>query len=196
MSTPPVVHELWLARHGETEWSASGRHTSFTDVALTDRGRLQARALAPLLRTHEFARVLVSPMRRARETAELAGFPSAVVDPDLREWDYGTLEGVTTDTIRARGAAWARWTVWDGAIPEGETIDDVARRVGAVLARADAVDGDVLYFGHGHSLRVLAAIALGFEARAGARLALAPATVSVLGPEHGLRALQQWNVRP
>ncbi len=119
---------MWLVRHAETEWSASGRHTSRTEVALSDAGREAARALARVLAPRGFARVLVSPRARAQETAELAGFADPEVDANLAEWDYGELEGLTTSEIRARGGDWSSWTIWTGAVPGGETIAQVAAR--------------------------------------------------------------------
>jgi probable phosphoglycerate mutase len=188
------LNELWLVRHADTEWTASGRHTSRTEISLTDAGRAAARALEPVLATHSFALVLVSPRERARETAALAGFAYAEVDDDLAEWDYGELEGLTTPQIRARGPQWSDWTIFNGAVPGGETIDAVAVRAARVVDRAGDTRGDVLCFGHGHMLRVLAAVALCLEPRDGARLALDPATVSVIGHEHEVRALRRWNV--
>jgi broad specificity phosphatase PhoE len=189
------LNELWLVRHAETEWSASGRHTSRTEVALTDEGRERACALAPVLGGRRFALVLVSPRGRARETAGLAGFPDAIVDDDLAEWDYGELEGLTTPEIRARGGEWEDWTIFTGAIPGGETIDDVTRRAARLLGRVDRAPGDVLCFGHGHMSRVLAAVALGLDPHDGARLALDPATVNVIGDEHEIRVLRRWNAK-
>jgi broad specificity phosphatase PhoE len=188
-----VKPDIWLVRHGQTEWSASLRHTSHTDVPLTAEGRAAAAALAPRLAAHEFALVLVSPASRALDTARLAGFGDAEVDADLVERDYGDVEGRTTAEIRARGPEWSDWTVWSGAVPGGETLAEVGSRAGRVLARADAAHGDVLLFGHGHQLRILAAVALGLDPDVGERLVLDPATVSILGPEHELRALRAWN---
>ena len=188
--------ELWCVRHAQTEWSAAGRHTSRTEVPLTDAGRHAASALAPVLARGRFALVLVSPRDRARETAALAGFAGAEVDADLAEWDYGDLEGLTTDEIRARGGEWSRWTIWTGPVPGGESLAEVTVRADAVLARVDGAAGDVLCFGHGHMLRVLTARALGFGAAAGARFGLEPATVNVVGHEHELRVLRRWNARP
>ncbi len=187
---------MWLVRHGETEWSESGRHTGRTDVPLTEQGRQSAAALAAVLTGHEFALVLTSPAVRARETARIAGFPGAVVDDDLRERDYGEIEGRTTPEIRARGGEWASWTVWTGAVSGGESLADVAARARRVLARVDAAAGDVLLFGHGHQLRVLTAVALELDPIAAMHLALEPATVSIIGHEHETRALRRWNLRP
>jgi probable phosphoglycerate mutase len=165
-------------------------------VSLTEAGRQAARALAPALARHSFALVLVSPRARARETAELAGFPHFEVDQNLAEWDYGELEGLTTPEIRARGAEWSRWTIWSGPVPGGETIDMVAARAAAVFARVEGAAGDVLCFGHGHMSRVLVAVALALEPVAGRHLALDPATINVVGHEHEWRALRVWNARP
>jgi probable phosphoglycerate mutase len=191
-----VLPELWLVRHGATEWSDTGRHTSRTDVPLTDAGRASARALQPVLTAHAFAAVFTSPRTRARETAARAGYPDAVVVDELVEWDYGELEGLTTDQIRARGGPLATWTIWSGPVPGGERLDEVAARAEVVLARAAEVGGDVLCFGHGHALRVLLAVALELASAAGARFALAPATVSVVGDERDVRALRGLNWQP
>jgi broad specificity phosphatase PhoE len=188
-----VKPDMWLVRHGQTEWSASGRHTSRSDRALTADGRAGAAALAPLLTVHDFAVVLTSPAVRARDTARLAGFPDVEAAPDLREWDYGDLEGLTSNEIRERGPEWRDWTVWTGSVPGGEAIEEVAARARRVVARADAAGGDVLLFAHGHLLRVLAAVALDLDPHVGAHLALDPATVSIIGSEHDVRALRVWN---
>ena len=190
---PSVKPDLWLVRHGQTEWSEAGRHTSRTDVALTEAGRASARELAPLLTGHEFALVLVSPATRALDTARLSGFPDAELDPDLRERGYGEFEGLTTDEVRARGPEWSGWSVWTGATPGGESLDAAAVRAARVVARADGAAGDVLLFGHGHELRILAAVALDLDPGAAARFILSPATVSVIGSEHEIRALRSWN---
>src|SRR5436305_7695198 len=190
------MNEIWIVRHGETEWSASGRHTGRTDVPLTAQGRAAATALAPILARHDFALVLSSPMARARDTASAAGFSDVSVDNDLLEWDYGEFEGITTSEIRARGGAFAQWTVWRGPVPGGESIDEVAVRVRRVLERVAAAEGDVLCFGHGHASRVLTAVALELDPRAGARFVLDAATVNVLGSEREDRALRLWNVPP
>ena len=185
--------DIWLVRHGPTEWSESGRHTGSTDVPLTEAGRAAAIALAPRLANHEFALVLVSPATRARNTAELAGFAGAEVEPALAERDYGDFEGHTTVEIRARGGEWAAWTAWTGAMPGGESLPAAGIRAGRVLARADAADGDVLLFGHGHQLRILAAVALGLDPGVAARFMLDAAGISVIGSEHDVRAIRVWN---
>jgi probable phosphoglycerate mutase len=192
----PVKSEIWMVRHGPTEWSGAGRHTSRTDAQLTDAGRTAAAALAPLLAGHGFDLVLASPASRALDTARLAGFGDCEVDADLQEWSYGDVEGLTTAQIRERGPEWAQWTVWTGPLPTGETVDDVAARARRILVRADASGGDVLLFGHGHQLRILAAVALELAPGAGARLALDAASLSVIGFEHDSRVLRLWNFRP
>jgi probable phosphoglycerate mutase len=188
----PRPPEVLLLRHGETEWSASGRHTGRTDVELTDRGQAQARALAPAANGRAFALVLTSPLRRATETCRLAGL-AGTVDPDLREWDYGAYEGRTTPEIRAEVPG---WTVWQGPIPGGERLDEVAARADRVVERLTAVGGDVAVVSHGHFLRVLAARWLDLPAVEGRRLALDTATVSLLGTEREVRAVLRWNAPP
>jgi broad specificity phosphatase PhoE len=187
------VNELWIVRHAETEWSATGRHTSTTDVPLTDAGRAAAAALAPALVQRRFALVLTSPRSRARDTAAAAGFGDAVTDDDLCEWDYGELEGVTTPEIQSRGGVFADWSIWRGPVPGGETIADVAARARRVLDQVAAADGDVLCFGHGHASRVLVAVALRLDPLAGARFALDPARIGIVGSEHDEPALRRWN---
>lgn len=185
--------ELWLVRHGETEWAATGRHTSRTDVELTDRGRVQAEDLGPVLARVPVGLVLSSPRVRALDTARLAGFGTAVeIDPDLAEWDYGRFEGLTIEQIRDRVPG---WTIWTGGAPGGETAEQVAARVDRVIARVLASGVErVLAFSHGHLLRVLAARWLGQPPADGGWFALDVATVSVLGWEHGGRVIVRWNV--
>ena len=185
-------HELWLIRHGETEWSRSGRHTSLTDLPLTDAGRRAATALAPVLAHRSFALVLTSPLGRARETAALAGFGEhAQPDPDLVEWDYGEYEGITSAEIHARVPGWLLFR--DGA-PGGEGPADVGRRAERVIERAHAAPGDVLVFGHGHLLRVLGASWLGWPVAGGAQLLLDTGTLNILGAYGDVPAIVRWNV--
>ncbi len=189
----PGPGDLWLVRHGETEWARLGRHTGRTDVPLTELGREQAEALGRRLDGHRFELVLTSPLSRARETAELAGFGDvAIPDSDLMEWDYGSLEGRETAEIRE---GYPGWTIWRGPWPGGETIDQVAARADRVVARVRAatVDGDALVFAHGHLLRVLTARWLGLEPASGGWFALDTATISVLGWERGSPVVQTWN---
>jgi probable phosphoglycerate mutase len=182
---------LWLVRHGETEWSRALRHTSHTDLPLTGEGRAAAASLAPVLGAHAFARVYSSPLRRARETASAAGFDGRVEVLDaLTEWDYGEYEGKTSAEIRRERPDW--W-LWRDGCPGGESPQAVYARLGRVIETEAAADGDVLCFAHGHALRVLAACWCALGVEAGARLYLAPATVSVLGHEHDTRVITRWN---
>jgi broad specificity phosphatase PhoE len=184
--------QIHLVRHGETAWSRSGQHTGRTDIPLTDNGRRQAAELGRRLRGHAFALVLTSPLSRAAETAELAGFPDALPVDDLMEWDYGEVEGLTTDQIREDRPG---WTIWEGPWPGGETADQVGARVDRVLERCldPSVAGDTLLFAHGHVLRVLAARWLGLPPRDGAHFALGTATIGVLGWERANRVIETWN---
>ena len=186
-----MADDLWLARHGETEWARLGRHTGRTDVPLTDTGRAQAAALGRRLAGHDFALVLTSPLSRAVETTAIAGYGGvAVADRDLREWDYGELEGRLTEDIRED---YPGWTIWRGPWPGGETLDDVAARADHALERIAGAQGDVLVVSHGHLLRVLAARWLGLVPTSGGLFALGTATVSVLGHEHETPVIEVWN---
>jgi broad specificity phosphatase PhoE len=189
-----VGTELWLVRHGETEWSLSGKHTSRTDVALTEHGRRRAEELRDYLAAVKFDAVLVSPMRRARETCAIAGFGEvAVVDENLKEWDYGVYEGRTTAEIRAEMPG---WSVWKDEIAGGETVEHVGERADAVIARALASSGDggkVALFAHAHILRILAARWIGLAADGGRLLALGTGSVSVVGWERETRVITNWN---
>jgi probable phosphoglycerate mutase len=184
--------DVVLIRHGETEWSASGRHTSRTDLDLTDTGQEQALFLGARLVGRTFATVLSSPRRRAVRTAELAGLKLTAVDDDLAEWDYGAYEGVTTAQIRAERPDWSLWT--DGG-PGGESPEEITVRVDRLLARVRPLldGGDVALIGHGHCLRVVAARWVGLPASGGALLRLDTATLSELGFEHGAPVVQHWN---
>ena len=186
--------ELWLVRHGETEWSLSGKHTSRTDIALTDHGRRRAEELRDYLKGTQFAAVFVSPMQRARETCAIAGFgDQAVVDDGLMEWDYGVNEGKTTAEIRKEIPD---WSVWKDEIVGGETVEHVGARADGVIARALAAapaGGKVALFAHAHILRILAARWIGLEARGGSLFALGTGSVSVLGWERETRVIEAWN---
>jgi broad specificity phosphatase PhoE len=186
--------ELWLVRHGETEWSLSGAHTSRTDIPLTDEGRRRAEKLRDYLKGTKFDAVLVSPMQRARETCAIAGYGDvAVVDDGLKEWDYGVYEGKTTKEIQAQIPG---WSVWKNEIVDGETVDHVGARADGVIARAlaDAPDGGkVALFAHAHILRILAARWIGLAANGGSLLALGTGSVSVLGWERETRVIERWN---
>jgi probable phosphoglycerate mutase len=186
-----MADDVWLVRHGETEWARLGRHTGRTDIPLTDTGRAQARALGQRLTGQRFSVVLTSPLSRAAETTAIAGFSDvAVPDPDLREWDYGDLEGrLTTDIV----AEYPGWTIWRGPWPGGETLDDVGVRADRVLARLAATAGDALIVAHGHLLRVLAARWLTLPPASGGLFALGTATVSILGHERDTPVIETWN---
>jgi probable phosphoglycerate mutase len=184
--------QVWLIRHGETEWTLSGQHTGRTDIPLTPVGRRQAKALGRHLAARSFALVLTSPLGRVLETCRLAGFGSlAQITDDLREWDYGLYEGRTTAAIRA---AEPGWSVWTSPIPGGESLDEVGGRARRIIDRALATGGEVALFGHGHILRILAACWIGRPPVDGRLLALDPASISVLGWERESRLIQQWNV--
>jgi len=192
------VTELWLVRHGETKWSAEGRHTGRTDLPLTAHGRERAAELGKYLVGTKFAAVLRSPMRRAQETCEIAGFGSvAEVDEGLREWDYGVYEGRTSQEIQAEIPG---WSVWKDTIVGGETVEQVGARADGVIARALSAAGPqtdqavrVALFAHAHILRILAARWIGLEARDGSLFVLGTGSVSVLGWEKETRVVQRWN---
>jgi broad specificity phosphatase PhoE len=182
---------LVLVRHGETEWSATGRHTSVTDVPLTDRGREAAARLRSRLAGFEFALVLASPRARARETAALAGLGErAEVDEDLAEFAYGEYEGRTTADIREERPG---WSVWNHSAPGGETAAQVGARADRVIERVTVVDGDVAAFAHGHLLRVLGARWIGLDPVYGGHLGLDTGSVCELGYERERRAIWVWN---
>jgi broad specificity phosphatase PhoE len=188
---PDRSRQVTLVRHGETEWSRAGRHTGRTDVPLTAAGRDDARRLTAALHGCHFSRVLVSPLRRARETCALAGFAD-VAEPraELMEWDYGEYEGLTSAQIEALRPGWVLWR--DGC-PDGEMPEDVGRRVDPIIAELREGSGDAAVFAHGHLLRVLASRWIEQPPAHGAHLALSTAAVCVLGDEHGQPTLQRWN---
>ena len=195
-STPKT--ELWLIRHGETEWSLSGAHTSFTDLPLTEHGREQAGCLAPVLAKTSFDLVLVSPRQRARTTAELAGLGArAEVEPDLQEWAYGVYEGKSTAQIRETEPG---WNVWTSPITGGETLEQVAARAQKVIDRCAAHGGRCALIAHAHIFRVLAGVWLGAGAGQnggfGEHLSLSTASISVLGLERETRVIKKWNELP
>ncbi|MFC9294654.1 histidine phosphatase family protein [Streptomyces sp. NPDC057011] len=197
------MSDLLLVRHGETAWSADGRHTGRTDVPLTPRGVEEALSLAPYFRDRHPALVLTSPLRRAVATAELAGLTGGTTDPDLYEWDYGGYEGVTTKEIQRTTPDWSLWT--HGVPPgdaehPGESAAQVGARADRALARVApelrAGRGDVVLVAHGHFLRVLTARYLGLDPAEGRLFLLRTGTVSVLSTEHGLPVIAGWNTRP
>lgn len=187
-----MLKSLWLVRHGETEWTKSGAHTGRTDIPLTGNGRCEASALARLVAGQAFSLVLTSPLQRAIETCRLSGCGQAAqVEPNLREWDYGDYEGLSTEEIHKTRPGWC---LWREGVPNGETVDHVGARADAVLNRAGAADGDVALFAHGHLLRILTARWLGLNADCGRLFALSTATVSRLGYERETRVINRWNL--
>ena len=184
-------HQIWLFRHGETEWSRSGQHTGRTDLPLTAAGRRRAQAIGRRLSGRPFALVLSSPLVRALETCRLAGYGDlAEITPDLMEWDYGAYEGRRTVDIQQERPG---WSLWRDGVPDGETVEQVGARTREVIETAQAAGGDVALFAHGHVLRVLSACWLGLPPDAGRLFALGTAAVSVLGYEHDTRVIVKWN---
>lgn len=184
------AQELWLVRHGETEWSRDHRHTSHTDLPLTENGVEVAGKLRQRLSSSDFDRVLTSPRLRARRTAELAGFEEAATDEDLVEWDYGDYEGITTAEIRESVPG---WSVWTHGAPGGERAEDVTERLDRVLARVRDAGGRTLVFGHGHALRALAARWIGQPVATGQFLRLDTSTICKLGYERETPVVLRWN---
>lgn len=186
-----LAQNIYLIRHGETEWSRAGKHTGVTDVPLTDHGRQTARSLQPVLAREEFVIVLSSPLQRALQTCELAGFATiAAVEPDLIEWNYGEYEGLTTKQIQS---ARPGWSVFHHGCPGGESPQQVAARADRVRAKVRANDGNVALFAHGHILRVFAARWMNQPPSFGEHLLLDTATLSVLGYYYDTPALKTWN---
>ena len=182
---------VFAIRHGETAWSLSGQHTGTTDIPLTDNGRLLAERMRPVLAREAFALVLVSPLKRARETCELAGLgKAAVIAPDLVEWNYGEYEGLTNKQIRERAPG---WLIFRDGCPGGEAPEQIAARADRMVARVRAAEGDVALFAHGHLLRVLVARWLGLPVRAGQHFLLDTGTLSVLGYYRDIPAVSIWN---
>jgi len=185
------TQQVFLVRHGETEWSLSGQHTGTTDISLTEHGRQVARRLRPILAKESFALVLTSPMQRARETCRLAGFETvASVEPDLMEWNYGRYEGLTPGQIAATAPG---WLIFRDGCPGGEQPQDIGERVDRVIARVRAIKGDIVLFAHGHVFRVFAARWLGLPPAAGQHFLLDTATMNILTYYHGVAAIKQWN---
>lgn len=183
--------QLWLVRHGETEWSLSGQHTGRTDLPLTPVGKQQARDIGRLLRGQRFGVVLTSSLLRARESCRLAGYgDNAVVDSNLQEWDYGEYEGRTTAGIQQQRPG---WSLWSNGVPGGENIQQVATRGQAVIDRVLAGSGDALLFAHGPILRILACRWLGLPPQDGRLFVLATAALTALGYENETRVITRLN---
>lgn len=189
-----MVTQIFLIRHGETEWSRTGRHTGRTDVPLTANGERRAAQFCGVLQSFKFPHVLTSPLQRARRTCELAGFgPVARVEPDLQEWDYGDYEGRTSVDIRAQKAG---WNVFENGSPGGESVEQISQRADRVLSQLRSMDGTIALFSHGHFLRALAVRWIGLPVREGRHLALDTASLSILGYEHRndeSPAISLWN---
>ena len=187
--------ELWLVRHGETEWSLDGRHTSWTDISLTAHGRQRAVELRDYLAGKKFAAVFVSPLKRARDTCDIAGYGDiSIIDQDLQEWNYGESEGKTT--AQMRGIHGANWSVWTNPIIGGESVEHVGERADAMIAKALAAapsGGAVALFAHAHILRILAGRWIGLPAAGGQYFGLGTGSVSVLGFERETRIISKWN---
>jgi len=185
------IQQVYLIRHGETEWSLSGQHTGITDIPLTENGRNVAKQLEPILAKENFTMILTSPLERARKTCELAGLGAhAEIDRDLMEWNYGEYEGLTPKQIDAQAPGWMLFR--DGC-PGGETPEQAGARVDRVIARVRAAEGHVALFAHGHIFRVFAARWLGLPAMAGCHFLLDTATLSILSYYRNLPAIRRWN---
>lgn len=188
-----ALPKVYLVRHGETAWTISGQHTGCTDIPLTERGERDAQALSARLRGLTFAKVLASPLQRARRTGELAGFGGcAQADPDLMEWDYGDYEGRRTVDIRAERPG---WRLFEDGCPSGETLVEVSMRADRVIARVRALEGDVIVFAHRDILRILAVRWLSLHAVEARHFYLTTASLSILGYDHDLDepAIRLWN---
>jgi probable phosphoglycerate mutase len=183
--------EIWLIRHGETEWSLSGQHSGRYDLPLTAHGEEEARLTARALNGRSFDLVLCSPLQRARRTCEIAGYlPHARIEPDIQEWDYGDCTGYTREQLAAQHGA---WSIWDGPVPNGESIHQIAARARRVIDSLSSRSGSVAIFAHGHFLRVFATQFLGLPPQHGRNLALHTASVSILGFDDGFPAILAWN---
>ncbi len=184
-------NSLFVVRHGLTEWARDGKHTSSTDLPLLPRGEDDALTLDRVLKHRDFAVVVTSPRRRARHTAELAGYPDAILDDDLVEWNYGDDEGITSDEIRKARPGWDMWR--DGFAGNAETLDQVVARADRVIARAIDAKGDTLAFAHAHFLRVLVARWIELPGIVAQRFTVDPASTSELGWKDHRRVVHRWN---
>jgi probable phosphoglycerate mutase len=186
-----ALQQVYLIRHGETEWSLSGQHTGITDIPLTENGRNVAKQLEPILAKETFTLILTSPLERSRETCKLAGLGTrAEIDRNLMEWNYGEYEGLTPKQIDAQAPGWMLFR--DGC-PGGESPAQVSARADRLVARVRSVEGDVALFAHGHIFRVFAARWLGLPATAGCHFLLDTATLSILSYYRNLPAIRRWN---
>lgn len=186
------TRQIWLVRHGETAWSRAGRHTGRTDVPLLSEAEPALKALRPYFK-HAFALVLSSPLQRASQTATVLGFPSPELDEDLVEWNYGAYEGKSRDEIQRLVPG---WSIWTHGVPDGETLDDIARRARKVLERVESASGDVAIFAHGHLLRILTACWLQLPPAEGKHFTLFAGALSILGFENEAPTIVRWNWQP
>lgn len=182
--------QIYICRHGETAWTLSGQHTGITDIALTENGKKQALLLGERLKKIHFSKVFSSPRSRSLDTCTIAGFKDIVIDPDLQEWNYGKYEGLTSAEIRQIDP---NWQLFSEGAPDGETLDEASRRADRVLAKLRAFRGQVALFSHGHFSRVLAARWLGLNVKEARFFYLSPASMSILGYEHGGPVIKLWN---
>jgi len=186
-----AIQQVYLIRHGETEWSLSGQHTGITDIPLTENGRNVAKQLEPILAKETFTLILTSPLERSRETCNLAGLGTrAEIDRNLMEWNYGEYEGLTPKEIHAKAPG---WMLFKDGCPGGESPEQVGARADRVIARVRAAEGHVALFAHGHIFRVFAARWLGLPAMAGCHFLLDTATLSILSYYRNLPAIRRWN---
>ncbi|MBI4903085.1 MAG: histidine phosphatase family protein [Acidobacteria bacterium] len=183
--------QVWLIRHGETEWSRSGQHSGRTDLPLTAAGEQEALVVGRMLNARPFDHVFCSPLRRASRTCELAGYlTAAIIDPDMQEWDYGDCTGFTQEQLRER---YRDWTIWEGPVPNGESIAEIAARARRVVDRLRKCTGTVAVFAHGHFLRVLTTQWLGLPPESARHFALETSAVCILGEDGGEPAIRVWN---
>lgn len=186
-----LPQRIFLIRHGETEWAATDKHTGFTDIPLTEKGRAQGELLRKRLQGHNFEKVFTSPLKRAKDTCDIVGYgKKAIIDSDLVEWDYGKYEGLTTAEIHKIDP---NWTVFDKGAPGGESIANISARADHFLAKLKGCKADVAVFSSGHFLRVLAARWTGLRAHDGRVLALSTGSLSILGFEHATHVILCWN---
>ncbi len=192
MHNQTLKQKVVLIRHGETQWSHAGRHTSYTDLDLTEQGQQEAQLLRPILKDWDFSKVLSSPLQRARETCRLTGFPDFELDADLSEWNYGRYEGLTTDEIQKDVP---HWDIFAHGCPEGESPEEVCMRVDRVIRKVRNIEGDVAVFSHGHLARVFAARWINLPVIDGHIFVLDTATLNILGSYHESPAIVTWNAK-
>lgn len=185
------MKKIYLIRHGETEWTLSGQHTGLTDIALTQNGKQQAHLLAQKLKGHKFQAIFVSPLKRAYETCQIAGFAEqAIIDPRLMEWNYGDYEGLTSKQIQVDNP---HWNIFNNGAPHGESVADIAQRIRNLLHSFQELNNDIAVFSHGHFLRALAVSFIELEIEKGKHFSLFPGAVCILTQEKTSPAISLWN---